>query len=120
MAEFTRNINDMESDRRSALRPFVYITYIAGIMVIITTFIMVYLLAAPAATGFATSTVPKINPEVIDTLLTTAVFDAFVIGIVAGKMGESGVSDGFKHGIALVVVSLGAIAVARYFISIPV
>ncbi len=120
MAEFTRNINDMESDRRSALRPFVYITYIAGIMVIITTFIMVYLLAAPAATGFATSTLPQVNPDVIDLLLTTAVFDAFVIGIVAGKMGESGISDGFKHGIALVVVSLIAIAIARQFISIPV
>src|SRR5262249_30794419 len=36
MAEFTRNINDMESDRRTALRPFVFITYIAGVMVIIT------------------------------------------------------------------------------------
>jgi flagellar protein FlaJ len=55
MAEFTRSINDMESDRRSALRPFVFITYIAGVMVIITTFIMVYLLSAPSATGFSTS-----------------------------------------------------------------
>ncbi|MDA4123931.1 MAG: type II secretion system F family protein [Thaumarchaeota archaeon] len=120
MAEFTRSINDMESDRRSALRPFVFITYIAGVMVIITTFIMVYLLSAPSATGFATSTVPTVSPTVIDTLLTTAVFDAFVIGIVAGKMGESGISDGFKHAIALVVVSLLAIFVARGFIAIPV
>lgn len=119
MAEFTRNINEMESERRTALRPFVYITYIAGVMVIITTFIMVYLLAAPAATGFSTST-PTVNPATIDLLLTTAVFDSFVIGIVAGKMGESGLSDGFKHGIALVVVSLIAVNLARGFINIPV
>ncbi|MDA4121340.1 MAG: type II secretion system F family protein [Thaumarchaeota archaeon] len=119
MAEFTRDINEMEGQRRAALRPFVFITYIAGVMVIITTFIMVYLLAAGSATGIASAT-PPVDPNVIDLLLTTAVFDSFVIGIVAGKMGESGVSDGFKHGISLVVVSLMAIYVARIFIAIPV
>jgi flagellar protein FlaJ len=119
MAEFTRDINEMEGQRRASLRPFVFITYIAGVMVIITTFIMVYLLAAGSATGISSAT-PPVDPNVIDLLLTTAVFDSFVIGIVAGKMGESGISDGFKHGISLVVVSLLAIYVARLFIAIPV
>jgi len=112
MAEFTRSINDMETDRKAALKPFVYITYIAGVMVVITTFIMVYLLSAPAATGMATASTPKVAGSTIDMLLTTAVFDSFVIGIVAGKMGESGLSDGFKHAIMLVVVSLIAIVLA--------
>ena len=120
MAEFTRSINEMEGERRAALRPFVYITYVAGIMVIITTFIMVYLLTAPALSGIGTSSVPTVDPTTIDMLLTTAVFDAFVIGIVAGKMGESGIPDGFKHGIFLVIASLVAIYIARLFISIPV
>jgi len=120
MAEFTRNINEMEGERRAALRPFVYITYVAGIMVIITTFIMVYLLTAPAVAGIGSATVPTVDPNTIDLLLTTAVFDAFVIGIVAGKMGESGIPDGFKHGIFLVIASLLTIYIARLFISIPV
>jgi archaeal flagellar protein FlaJ len=120
MAEFTRSINEMEGERRAALRPFVYITYVAGIMVIITTFIMVYLLTAPAISGIGSSSVPTVDPTTIDMLLTTAVFDAFIIGIVAGKMGESGIPDGFKHGIFLVIASLAAIYIARLFISIPV
>ncbi|HZW84625.1 MAG TPA: type II secretion system F family protein [Nitrososphaerales archaeon] len=120
MAEFTRSINDMESERRAALRPFVYITYVAGIMVILTTFIMVYLIAAPAIGGISSNTAPTVDPGTIDLLLTTAVFDSFVIGIVAGKMGESGITDGFKHGIFLVIASLIAINIARFFISIPV
>jgi flagellar protein FlaJ len=119
MAEFTRDINDMDTERRTALKPFVYITYIAGAMVIITTFIMVYLLSAPSASGFATSSTPSVQPATIDLLLTTAVFDSFVIGIVAGKMGESGVSDGFKHAIALVIVSLIAVNIAKLFIRVP-
>jgi flagellar protein FlaJ len=113
MAEFTRSINDMESDRKAALKPFVYITYIAGVMVVITTFIMVYLLSAPASMGsIASSTSPKVATSTIDLLLTTAVFDSFIIGMVAGKMGESGLADGFKHAIMLVIVSLIAIALA--------
>jgi len=120
MAEFTRDINEMEGERRAALRPFVFITYIAGVMVIITTFILVYLLSAPAISGIGASSVPQVDPGVIDLLLTTAVFDSFVIGIVAGKMGESGVSDGFKHSIFLVIASLIAIFMARFFINIPV
>ncbi len=120
MAEFTRDINQMEGERKAALRPFVFITYIAGVMVILTTFIMVYLLSSAASTGIGAATASRVDPTVIDLLLTTAVFDSFVIGIVAGKMGESGISDGFKHAIALVAVSLVAIAVAGQFIPIPV
>jgi uncharacterized membrane protein YtjA (UPF0391 family) len=80
---------------------------------------MVYLLGAPSATGFAASSTPSVQPATIDMLLTTAVFDSFVIGIVAGKMGESGVSDGFKHAIMLVIVSLIAVNIAKLFIKIP-
>ena len=120
MAEFTRDINEMEGERRAALRPFVFITYIAGVMVIITTFILVYLLNAPAISGIGSSSASQVDPNTIDLLLTTAVFDSFIIGIVAGKMGESGISDGFKHSIFLVIASLIAIVMARFFINIPI
>jgi len=117
MASFAKDVNELESERRAALRPFVFITYVAGVMVILTTFIMVYMLAAPASLGLQSA---SLSGSTIDVLLTTAVFDSFVIGLVAGKMGESSLADGFKHGLALVVVSVISVAIARYFISIPV
>ena len=93
MAEFTRSINDMESDRKAALRPFIYITYIAGVMVVITTFIMVYLLGEPAATGFSTAgTVPSAT---IDMLLTTAIFRHI-------RDRNSGREDGRERGVGRV------------------
>ncbi len=116
MAAFARTINDLENERRSALRPFVMITYVAGVMIIMTTFILVYMLTAPATLGFAGTT---INGGTIDLLLATSVFDSFVIGIVAGKMGESSVADGFKHALALVVISVVAVSVVELFIKIP-
>jgi len=118
MADFSRTINDMESDRRSALRPFVFITYVAGIMVVLTTFILVYMLAQPAAVGFSASS--ALSASTIDPLLTTAVFDTFIIGLVAGKLGESSVADGFKHALALVIISVVAVSVVKLFIPIPV
>jgi len=117
LADFTRTVNDLENDRRAALRPFVFITYIAGVMVIITTFIMIYMLAQPSQVGYSSTT---LDPGTIDLLLTTAVVDTFVIGLVAGKMGESNVSDGFKHSVLLVIVSIVAVLVAKSFIKIPV
>ncbi len=118
MADFSRTISDMENDRRSSLRPFLAITYIAGVMVIVTTFIMIYLLVNPATAKFSSTS--SLNSTTIDNLLTTAVFDTFIIGLVAGKMGEGGVSDGFKHAVALVVISVVAVAIAKLFIHIPV
>ena len=115
MASFARTINDLENERRSALRPFVMITYISGVMIIMTTFILVYMLTAPATTGFAGQ---SISGSTISMLLATAVFDSFVIGLVAGKMGESSLADGFKHALALVVISVIAIYFVSFFIKI--
>ena len=109
MASFARTINDLENERRSALRPFVMITYISGVMIIMTTFILVYMLTAPATVGFGGG--QAISGGTIDLLLSTAVFDSFVIGLVAGKMGESSLADGFKHAVALVVICVITISV---------
>jgi flagellar protein FlaJ len=117
MADFTRTVNDLENDRRAALRSFVMITYIAGILIIITTFIMVYMLQEPTQIGYQTA---ALDPHTIDNLLTTAVFQTFVVGLVAGKMGESSVSDGFKHSILLVLGSVLSVFIARLFINIPI
>jgi flagellar protein FlaJ len=109
MAAFARTINDLENDRRSSLRPFVMITYVAGVMVIMTTFILIYMLTAPGMSSFGSTT--NIDSGTISLLLATSVFDSFVIGLVAGKMGESSLADGFKHALALVVICVLAIFV---------
>ena len=115
MASFARTINDLENDRRSALRPFVMITYVAAVMVIMTTFILIYMLTAPGMVGFGGT---SIDQGTINMLLATAVFDAFVIGLVAGKMGEGSLADGFKHAFALAIISVIAVFVVGLFIKL--
>jgi flagellar protein FlaJ len=122
MAVFTNRVSIMESDKRSSLRPFVLVAYVGGLMLLVTTFMMVYILyqepklvirGAPALIAAA-------NPNSIDSLLTAGIFQCWTIGIVAGKMGEGSVADGFKHASALVVLSLVAVLVARGLIGFPI
>jgi flagellar protein FlaJ len=111
MADFTRKVNELESDKRSALRSYIFVVYMAGIMLVLTTFMMVYFLSTPITFANAAPTPGlSIDPATVQFLLTASIFDGWVIGLVAGKMGGGSVADGFKHSLALVAV--GALMVA--------
>jgi hypothetical protein len=43
-----------------------------------------------------------------------------VVGLVAGKMGEGALSDGFKHSMILVAISVVTIYIAALFIKVPI
>ncbi len=54
MADFTRKVNEIESDKKAALRSYIFVVYMAAIMLVMTTFMMVYFLSTPikfAGTG---------------------------------------------------------------------
>ena len=119
MADFTRKINDLEAEKRATLRPYIFVTYMAGMMIVLTTFLMVYFLQqtslAPGGLGGA-----AVQPGTINLLLVSAIFEGFVVGLVAGKMGEGSLSDGFKHSMILVAISIVTVYIASAFINIPV
>jgi flagellar protein FlaJ len=52
----------------------------------------------------------------IDVLLSGAILEAWIMGFVAGKMGEGSVAAGFKHAGALVIISLVSIYLTRIFL----
>lgn len=118
MADFTRKINDLEAEKRSTLRPYIFVTYMAGIMIVMTTFLMVYFLEqtslAPGSVAVVT-----VSSGTVDLLLVSALFESFVVGLVAGKMGEGALSDGFKHSMILVLISVITIYVAASFVKVP-
>jgi len=107
MADFTRKVNEIETDKKSALRSYIFVVYMAAILLVMTTFMMVYFLSTPIKfAGEAASNIPgiTITPATVQSLLTASIFDGWVIGFVAGKMGGGTVADGFKHALALVLV----------------
>jgi archaeal flagellar protein FlaJ len=118
MADFTRNVSRTEAEGRSILRHYVLIAYIGALMLVATTFMMILLLSQQAALGVHTTAVHAASPAVIDDLLTAGMFESWVIGMFAGKMGEGSISEGFRHGVILVALNLIAIVVIGHFIKI--
>ena len=123
MAEFSRKMNDLEAEKRSSLRPYIFICYFSSIMVVVTTFIMVYFVAKPINFGPASKfapPLPTISTATVGILLTVSVVESWFIGMVAGKMGEGGTAEGFKHALALVVIALVSVLLVQAVLHISV
>jgi len=121
MADFTRKINDIEDEKRGALKPYILVMYFAGVIVVVTTFLMAYLLTSAVPTSSTTPAIfPTLDPAVVDLLFTASIFEGWVVGMVAGKMGGGNVSDGFKHSLILVGISLVTIFIGKLFINLPI
>lgn len=122
MAAFTRQVSVTESEARAALRPYVLIIYIGGLMLTLTTFVMVNMLSSQSLLAFkgATSALSHSSSGTIDDLLTAAVFQCWVLGLVAGKMGEGSLAEGFKHSVVLVALTLAAVVIAGRFITLHI
>jgi archaeal flagellar protein FlaJ len=118
MADFTRKVNELEADKRSSLRSYIFVVYMAGIMLVLTTFMMVYFLSEPITKGVAGAAAAglTVDPATVQSLLTASIFDSWIIGIVAGKMGGGTVADGFKHSLALVTISVAIVSLAGLII----
>jgi len=121
MADFTRKVNEIEADKKAALRSYIFVVYMAGIMLVMTTFMMVYFLSTPIVFAGQAASLPgvTITPATVQGLLTASIFDGWVIGFVAGKMGGGTVADGFKHALALVIVGGLMVALAPVILHHP-
>jgi len=88
LADFTEKNAQLDKERRSLVRPFVIIPYIGAILVVVTTAMMVYFISAPGigvqpGPGFGAT--PAVIAQATTILLTASFFQAWVMGIVAGK-----------------------------------
>jgi len=121
MASFTRKVSDVEAQGRSQLRSYVLIAYIGGMMLIMTTFIMVLLLSQGSALGVKGISVGFLSTSkgTLDSLVAAGMFESWVIGLVAGKMGEGSIAEGFKHALVLVVMNVVALVVVGPFVGFP-
>ncbi|MDG6908342.1 MAG: type II secretion system F family protein, partial [Nitrososphaerota archaeon] len=106
LADFTEKNAQLQVERRSMVRPYIMIPYIGAVMVVMTTAMMLYFINPP---GLSEAGVPALAPGSIvekatNILLICSFFQAWVMGFVAGKMGEESAADGFKHATFLVVI----------------
>jgi flagellar protein FlaJ len=109
LADFTEKNNQIEKERRSSLKPYIFIPYFGAIMIIVTSVLMLTFLSNPtiiASQSLAGSQQANGVAQIEGTLIAGSIFQSWVMGFVAGKMGESSLAEGFKHATILVAISI--------------
>jgi flagellar protein FlaJ len=117
LSRFNTLTQDVEKEKKMAVRPYIMMPYFAAIMLVATTIMMISFtsgtltIAAPGQT-----TQPKDLSLMITTFVTAAIFHSYLIGVVAGKISEESVAAGFKHASILVILAVVAAKLVPMFI----
>jgi len=105
LARFNNLTQEVEKEKRMQTRPYIFMPYLASILLVATTIMMMSF-----TTGTLTVGVPGAAPQkdfsMMKTIfLTSVIFHSYLIGIVAGKISDESVASGFKHAAILVVIA---------------
>jgi len=119
LAGFNNLTQEVEKEKKMSVRPYVMMPYLAAILLVATTSMMLSF-----TTGFgitttgvaATSASSQGMTQMI--FLTSVIFNSFLIGIVAGKISEESIAAGFKHASILVVIAVIAAKLIPMFVKI--
>jgi flagellar protein FlaJ len=120
LARFNNLTQDVEKEKKMNVRPYVMMPYLASILLVATTVMMMSLTTGVgiSSSGVA-ATANAAGQGMMQTVFMTAViFNSYLIGIVAGKISEESIAAGFKHAAILVVISVMAAKLIPQFIKI--
>jgi len=108
LTRFNNMTQEVEKEKRMNSRPYIIIPYFAAVMLMATT--LMTLMFVGKTVGLATEGMgSKIDLASITLTFTLSVIiHVFMIGLVAGKIGEESIAAGFKHSALLVVIALVA------------
>lgn len=117
LAKFSTTTQEVEREKKMAVKPYIMMPYFAALMLVATTVMML---------TFTTKTVSLAGPGAsaridLDSLLvvftTSVIIHSYLIGLVGGKISEESVAAGFKHSALLTIIAIIAAKVAPSLIS---
>ncbi len=114
LARFNSLTQEVEKEKKMAVRPYIMMPYFAAIMLVATTTLMISFTSGTLS--LVESTQPKDLTPMITTFVTSCIFHSYLIGIVAGKISEESIAAGFKHAAILVVVAALAAKLVPMFV----
>ena len=118
LAEFAQKTKELEKERKSMFRPYIFLPYIGAILTVATTVLIITMLTtqlANLASQASGTSIVKVNtdPKVLtEVMLIAAVFQGWMMGLVGGKMAEWSIGAGYKHATLLAIICL----LTAYFI----
>jgi flagellar protein FlaJ len=116
LARFNNLTQEVEKEKKMTVRPYVFMPYLAAILLVATTTMML---------GFTTATTSIVPGQgssadmsgMTVVFITSVIFHSYLIGIVAGKISEESISAGFKHATLLVVIAAIAAKLVPMFLT---
>jgi flagellar protein FlaJ len=120
LARFNSLTQDVEKEKRMSVRPYIMMPYLASILLVATTIMMLSFTTGTLGVGAisGSSAPPKDFSGMKTIFLTSVIFHSYLIGVVAGKISEESVAAGFKHASILVIIAVVAAKVVPLLIPI--
>jgi len=116
LARFNNLTQEVEKEKKMSVRPYVMMPYLASILLVATTIMMMGLTTGVAVPG---STAPPTDNTLMQVIfISSVIFNSYLIGIVAGKISEESVGAGFKHAAILVLISIIAAKIIPSFVKL--
>ncbi len=110
LADFTQRSRELEKERKSLFRPYIFMPYIGAILTIASTVLIISMMTnqldALAKQGTGIVTINADTKTLTDVMLLAAIFQGWLMGIVGGKMAEWSIGAGYKHATALAAICL--------------
>ncbi|MEM4733540.1 MAG: type II secretion system F family protein [Candidatus Bathyarchaeia archaeon] len=120
LARFNSLTQQVEKEKKMAVRPYIMMPYLASILLVATTIMMLsFTTGSLSVSAVAGEAAPAKDFSGMKTIfLTSVIFHSYLIGLVAGKISEESVSAGFKHASILVIIAVVAAKLVPMFIQL--
>ena len=116
LARFNNMTQEVEKEKKMSTRPYVFMPYLASVLLVATTIMMMGLTTGLGVPGMETT--PTDNTLMQTVFMTAVIFNSYLIGIVAGKISEESIGAGFKHATILVIISIIAAKLIPIFVKL--
>lgn len=119
LARFNNSAQEVEREKKMQTRPYIFMPYLASILLVATTIMMMSFTTGTLTVGVPGASLPTQDFSMMKMIfLTSVIFHSYLIGIVAGKISDESVASGFKHAAILVVIAALAAKIMPMFLGI--
>jgi flagellar protein FlaJ len=106
LTRFNNMTQEVEKEKKMNSRPYIIIPYFAAVMLMATTLMVLMFVGKTVSLATAGMGTRIDLASVSMTFTLSVIVHVFMIGLVAGKIGEESIAAGFKHSALLVVIAL--------------
>lgn len=116
LARFNNLTQEVEKEKKMAVRPYILMPYFSAILLVATTTMMLGFTRGTISVAEINKTDEASLNQMRILFTTSAIFHSYLIGLVGGKISEESIAAGFKHAAILVVIAALAAQLVPMFI----